>query len=100
MRMMKSKTKPWALLAGFLGCLCFGGGDWLMMYGDPTSIGKLKWLTIGTAAIPQWRYILAMVLAFPGIVLYGSALFAAQNYITNEKKQAAFDMLTHVLGEE
>ena len=71
-----------------------------MMYGDPTSIGKLKWLTIGTAAIPQWRYILAMVLAFPGIVLYGSALFAAQNYITNEKKQAAFDMLTHVLGEE
>ena len=83
MRMMKSKTKTWALLAGLLGCLCFGGGDWLMMYGDPTSIGKLKWLTIGTAAIPQWRYILAMVLAFPGIVLYGSALFAAPNYITD-----------------
>ena len=36
MRMMKSKTKPWALLAGLLGCLCFCGGDWLMMYGDPT----------------------------------------------------------------
>ncbi len=72
MRMMKSKTKPWALLAGLLGCLCFGGGDWLMMYGDPTSIGKLKWLTIGTAAIPQWRYILAMVLAFTNVlVIFG-----------------------------
>ena len=93
MRMMKSKTKPWALLAGLLGCLCFGGGDWLMMYGDPTSIGKLKWLTIGTAAIPQWRYILAMVLAFPGIVLYGSALFAAQNYITDEKKKKVYHYL-------
>lgn len=93
MRMMKSKTKPWALLAGLLGCLCFCGGDWLMMYGDPTSIGKLKWLTIGTAAIPQWRYILAMVLAFPGIVLYGSALFAAQNYITDEKKKKVYHYL-------
>ena len=55
MRMMKSKTKPWALSAGLLGCFCFGGGDWLMMYGNPTFEGKLKWLTIGTAAIPQWR---------------------------------------------
>lgn len=93
MRMMKSKTKLWVLLAGLLGCLCFGGGDWLMMYGDPTSIGKLKWLTIGTAAIPQWRYILAMVLAFPGIVLYGSALFAAQDYITDEKKKKVYHYL-------
>ncbi len=82
--MMKSKTKLWTLSAGLLGCFCFGGGDWLMMYGNPTFEGKLKWLTIGTAAIPQWRYILAMVLAFPGIVLYGSALFAVQNHITDE----------------
>jgi hypothetical protein len=22
-----------ALLCGMLGCLCYGGGDWLMMYG-------------------------------------------------------------------
>jgi len=92
MRMMKSKTKLWALSAGLLGCLCFGGGDWLMMYGDPSGTGKLKWLTIGTAAIPQWRYILAMVLAFPGIVLYGSALFAVQNYITDEKKEKGISL--------
>ena len=31
--------------------ICFGGGDWLMMYGDPTFEGNLKWLTLGTAAI-------------------------------------------------
>ena len=48
---MKSKTKLKTLIAGLLGCLCFGGGDWLMMYGDPTFEGKLKWLTIGTAFI-------------------------------------------------
>lgn len=85
---MNNKEKnTWALICGILGCLCYGGGDWLMMYGDPTSISKLKWLTIGTAAIPQWRYILAMVLAFPGIVLYGSALFAARDYITDEKRK-------------
>ena len=39
-----------------LGCLCYGGGDWLMMYGDPTCNGTLKWLTTGTAAIAEWRY--------------------------------------------
>ena len=60
-----------------------------MMYGDPAFEGKLRWLTFGTAAIPQWRYILAMALAFPGIVLYGSALFTVQNYITDEKKKKA-----------
>ena len=32
MRMMKSKTKLWALSAGFLGGFCFGGRDWLMMF--------------------------------------------------------------------
>ena len=25
-----------------------------MMYGDPAFEGKLKWLTFGTAIIPQW----------------------------------------------
>ena len=49
-----------------------------MMYADPTFEGNIKWLTIGTAAIPQWRYNLAMLLAFPGVILYGAALFAVQ----------------------
>ena len=84
---MKEKRKL-ALLCGLLGCLCYGGGDWLMMYGDPTHAGKLIWLTTGTAQIPMWRYDLAMALAFPGIILYGIALFAVETYIrgNNERK--------------
>ena len=70
-----------------LGCLCYGGGDWLMMYGDPTYNGTLKWLTTGTAAIAEWRYNLAMILAFPGIILYGIALFAVGGCIRNHKEQ-------------
>ena len=89
----KPKIKLWTLISGVLGCFCFGGGDWLMMYGDPTFAGKLKWLTIGTAAIPQWRYILAMTLAFPGIILYGAALFGVQEYITDEKKKRIYHYL-------
>ena len=58
---MNSKRKL-ALLCGMLGCLCYGGGDWLMMYGDPTYTGSLIWLTTGTAQIPLWRYDLAMAL--------------------------------------
>ena len=49
MRMSLKKRKA-ALLCGVLGCLCYGGGDWLIMYGDPL---PASWLTIGAAAIPQ-----------------------------------------------
>ena len=87
---MKLTKKQWNLISGLLGCLCFGGGDWLMMYADPTFEGNIKWLTLGTAAIPQWRYNLAMLLAFPGVILYGAALFAVQEYITDEKKKKVY----------
>lgn len=82
-----------ALICGILGCLCYGGGDWLMMYGDPTNMGKLYWLTVGTAKIPQWRYILAMTLAFPGILFYGIGLFAIQDYIKDEKRKRIYHYL-------
>lgn len=91
---MNNKTKniP-ALICGVLGCLCYGGGDWLMMYGDPAHTGELAWLTTGTAQIPQWRYVFAMALAFPGIILYGIALFAVQDYIRQEKHKRIYHYL-------
>ena len=90
---MKQTKKQRNLILGLLGCLCFGAGDWLMMYADPTFEGNIKWLTLGTAAIPQWRYNLAMLLAFPGVILYGTALFAVQEYITDEKKKKVYHYL-------
>lgn len=82
-----------ALICGLLGCLCFGGGDWLMIYGDPSYRGALSWLTAGAAQIPQWRYNLAMILAFPGIILYGAALFAVQGYIKGERERKIYHYL-------
>ena len=82
-----------ALVCGMLGCLCYGGGDWLMMYGDPTHAGALIWLTAGTAQIPLWRYNLAMALAFPGILLYGIALFAVETYILTKKERKIYHYL-------
>ena len=92
---MKSGNKKIviALICGIFGCLCYGGGDWLMMYGDPSHSGELIWLTTGTANIPQWRYILAMVLAFPGIILYGIALFVVQGYIRDENGRRIYHYL-------
>lgn len=81
------------LLCGMLGCLCYGGGDWLMIYGDPSYSGLLSWLTIGVVSIPQWRFSLAMALAFPGIVLYGVALFAVENYIRMERDRRIYHYL-------
>ena len=87
------KYRRTALLCGMLGCLCYGGGDWLMMYGNPAYPGALSWLTEGVAAIPQWRYNLAMALAFPGIILYGVALFAVEGYIKDEKQRRVYHYL-------
>lgn len=89
---MKRHRKT-ALLCGLLGCLCYGGGDWLMLYGDPAHEGVLLWLTKGAAQIPMWRYDLAMALAFPGIILYGIALFAVETYIHGKKERKVYHFL-------
>lgn len=63
--MRKSTRMTFALLCDMLGCLCFGGGDWLMIYGDTTHSGSLYWLTEGVKQIAPWRNLLAMALSFP-----------------------------------
>ena len=83
-----------ALFCGLLGCLCFGGGDWLMIYGDTAHNGTLSWLTVGTAQIAPWRNNLAMALAFPGIFLYGIALFSIAKFLTGEKDRKRYQTLT------
>ncbi|MDE6591139.1 MAG: hypothetical protein K2K53_12525 [Oscillospiraceae bacterium] len=83
-----------ALLCGLLGCLCFGGGDWLMIYGDTAHNGTLSWLTVGTAQIAPWRNNLAMALAFPGILLYGIALFSIAAFLLDETAKKRYQALT------
>ena len=83
-----------ALLCGLLGCLCFGSGDWLMLYGDTTHSGSLFWLTVGAAQISPWRNGLAMVLAFPGIIFYGIALFSIAAFLSDEKDRKRYQALT------
>ena len=83
-----------AMICGILGCICFGGGDWLMIYGNTAHIGNLFWLTEGVADIPEWRNTLAMALSFPGIVLYGTALFAMSDFILREREKRVYKTLT------
>lgn len=87
------KSLAIAMICGILGCLCYGGGDWLMLYGDATTDASLFWLTDGVIAIAPWRNALAMVLAFPGIILYGVALFYLQRFITNERERSIYHYL-------
>jgi hypothetical protein len=63
------------------------------MVGNPAYHGTLSWLTEGIAVIPQGRYNLAMALAFPGIILYGIALFAVEGYIKEEKHRRIYHWL-------
>jgi hypothetical protein len=91
---MSDKKIKLSILCGILGCFCFGSGDWLMMYGDTTYYGSVYWLTTGVANIASWRNALAMFLAFPGIILYGIALFAIQQYIKEHKQRVIYHYLT------
>jgi hypothetical protein len=91
--MKKQNKRIAALVFGLLGCLCFGAGDWLMLYGDPAYTGKVYWLTEGVRHIPQWRFDVSMALALPGIVLYGIALFAVQDYIKSERERTIYHYL-------
>ena len=88
----KEKIKS-SLICGILGCICYGTGDWLMIYGDSNSSSKLIFLTKGTANIPQWRYSLSLFLSFPGIILYGIALFAIEDFIYEEKNKRIYHYL-------
>lgn len=87
------KTLALAMICGILGCFCYGGGDWLMIYGDTTSSGKLFWLTQGASQIATWRNGLAMFLAFPGIIFYGIALFYIGRFIRGEKERKIYHYL-------
>lgn len=83
-----------ALVCGMLGCICFGAGDWLMIYGNTAHMGSISWLTVGAASIAPWRNALAMVLAFPGILFYGIALFAISGFLKEERQRKTYHYLT------
>ena len=87
------ETLALAMICGILGCFCYGGGDWLMIYGDTTSSGELFWLTQGASQISPWRNGLAMFLAFPGIIFYGIALFYIGRFIRGEKERKIYHYL-------
>ena len=82
-----------SLIYGIIGSLCYGLGDWLMIYGNPTHTSNLSFLTKGTANISQWRYSLSMTLAYPGIIFYGIALFSIEDFIYEEKNKKIFHYL-------
>lgn len=83
-----------ALLCGILGCICMGAGDWLMIYGDTGYSGNVSWLTEGVSQIAPWRNSAAMLLAFPGIIFYGIALFYIEKFLKQEKQRRIYHYLT------
>lgn len=91
---MTKKKLILMLICGILGCICFGCGDWLMIYGDVTHNGSLYWLTNGTAQISKWRNSLAMLLSFPGIIFYGIALFSISDFIRENRQKKIYKTLT------
>lgn len=91
---MTKKKSILMLICGILGCICFGCGDWLMIYGDVTHNGSLYWLTNGTAQIPERRNSLAMLLSFPGIIFYGIALFSISDFIRENRQKKIYKTLT------
>lgn len=58
------------LLCGILGSLCFGVGDWLLGYVDPTPIGEDIFYFIRAghgAGYDPWKIVVTLVMAMAGI---------------------------------
>lgn len=59
-----------ALLCGILGSLCFGVGDWLLGYVDPTPIGENIFYFISAghgAGYDPWKIVVTLVMAMVGM---------------------------------
>jgi len=59
-----------ALLCGILGSLCFGVGDWLLGYVDPTPIGEniFYFICVGHGAgYDTWKIVVTLVVAMVGM---------------------------------
>lgn len=82
------------LVCGVVGCILMGGGDWLMIYGDTAYKGSLAWLTQGVSQIAPWRNGLAMLLAFPAVILYGIALLGIGAFYKNDVCRRRYLFLT------
>ena len=92
-----SKTKMIILLiTGIIGCVFMAGSDWIMIYGDTAYHGKLAWLTQGVIQIEPWRNSLAMLLAFPAVILYCIALTGMKDYFKDELGKKIYSFLTTV----
>lgn len=67
----KSKRKMnLSLLCGILGSLCFGVGDWLLGYVDPTPIGENIFYFISAghgAGYDAWKIVVTLVMAMAGM---------------------------------
>ena len=92
------KKFRWAVWLGLLGCILMGGSDWLMIYGDTSYTGALAWLTAGAAAIHPQRNALAMLLAFPAVILYAAALFGMALLVRQPRHKTVYQALT-ALGQ-
>ena len=91
--MNKKKKMIICFVLGMVGCLCFGGGDWLMIYGNTAHTGELYWLTQGIIGISPARNTIAMALAFPGIICYGTGLFAMAGFIKDSRDRKIYRVL-------
>ena len=89
-----TKTIITSLVCGMLGCILMAIGDWLMVYGDVSHSGELYWLTEGVKSIPPEKNSLAMLTAFPAIILYAAALFGIEKLITAEKHRKIYHSIT------
>lgn len=68
---MKTKSRiNSALLCGVLGSFCFGVGDWLLGYVDPTPIGEniFYFICVGHGAgYDPWKIVVTLVMAMVGM---------------------------------
>lgn len=90
------KKKYW--IAGLIGCLCFGAGDWLLGYVDPASAGEDLFYFIRAGHGADYntaRAAVTMALAMAGMPFYLSGMVHLADIAPDDKTKGR---LQHAFG--
>ena len=72
-----------SLVSGILGCICFGVGDWLLGYVDPTPIGEDIFYFVCSGhggGYDAWKIVVTLVMAMIGMCFLLPGMVCPKKY--------------------
>ena len=84
------------LLLGAIGCICFGVGDYFLVYGNTEATADLYFMTVCTSTMPELANNNALLLMIPGFLFVLAALLTLSTTIKDSSDVHIYHFLMGV----